>query len=146
MSGVYIAHLRRNDTGGSSLIPFVVRDDASHSDVVLQTSDETWQAYNPTAGRPYVCSDPCPAGNPAGYQGAFKVSYNRPWNTPEADGGLSWLFNGAEYSMIRFLEENGYDLSYMSSNDIDVRARSSLNHKFFVSSGHDEYWSARPAQ
>ena len=27
VSGLYIAHLVRNDTGGSSLIPFVVRDD-----------------------------------------------------------------------------------------------------------------------
>src|SRR5690242_14677190 len=31
VSGLYIAHLIRNDTGGSSLIPFVVRNDASHS-------------------------------------------------------------------------------------------------------------------
>jgi hypothetical protein len=54
VSGVYIAHLRRNDTGGESHITFVVRDDASTSDVVLQTSDATWQAYNtygPTTGR-----------------------------------------------------------------------------------------------
>ena len=29
-----------------SLIPFVVRNDASHSDILFQTSDETWQAYN----------------------------------------------------------------------------------------------------
>jgi hypothetical protein len=143
VSGVYIAHLERNDTGGTSLIPFVVRDDASHSNVVLQTSDATWQAYNTYGGQSlYKCSDMCPDGNPAGYLGAFKVSYNRPWNSAEDDGGQSWLFNGAEYSMIRFLEENGYDLSYMSSNDIDTRGSLLMNHKLFVSSGHDEYWSA----
>src|SRR5262249_29151024 len=42
-SGVFLAHLVRGDTGGDSLIPFVVRDDAGHSDLVFQTSDETWQ-------------------------------------------------------------------------------------------------------
>src|SRR4051794_33217267 len=38
VSGVYIAHLVRDDTGGSSHIVFVVRSDASHSDMVFQTS------------------------------------------------------------------------------------------------------------
>ena len=46
VSGLYVAHLVRNDTGGSSLIPFVVRNDTSHSDILFQTDDETWQAYN----------------------------------------------------------------------------------------------------
>ena len=45
-SGIYIAKLNRLDTGGSSHIVFVVRDDARRADVVVQTSDTTWQAYN----------------------------------------------------------------------------------------------------
>ena len=35
VSGVYIAHLVRTDTGGDSHIVFVVRNDASHSDILL---------------------------------------------------------------------------------------------------------------
>src|SRR4051794_18698765 len=50
VSGVYIAHLKRDDTGGDSQIPFVVRDDSSHSDVLVSTSDATWQAYNKYGG------------------------------------------------------------------------------------------------
>ena len=47
VSGIYFARLVRTDgTAGASHIPFVVRDDASHSDLVFQTSDTTWQAYN----------------------------------------------------------------------------------------------------
>ena len=50
VSGVYIAHLVRDDaapiSGESSHITFVVRNDASHSGVLLQTSDATWEAYN----------------------------------------------------------------------------------------------------
>src|SRR4051794_29576330 len=36
VSGVYIVLLHRTDTGGESHIPFVVRNDASHSDIVYQ--------------------------------------------------------------------------------------------------------------
>ena len=45
-SGIYIALFRREDTGGASVAYFVVRDDDSHSDLLFQTSDSTWEAYN----------------------------------------------------------------------------------------------------
>ena len=65
VSGLYIAHLVRNDTGGSSLIPFVVRNDASHSDILFQTSDETWQAYNTYGGNSlYQCVEQLSPGEP----------------------------------------------------------------------------------
>src|SRR4051794_6414261 len=74
VSGLYLAHLVRNDTGGSSLIPFVVRNDARNSDIVVQTSDETWQAYNTYGGNSlYTCTTNCPSGSPTGYKGAAKV-------------------------------------------------------------------------
>jgi hypothetical protein len=102
VSGVYIAHLVRNDTGGSNQIVFVVRDDASHADVVFQTSDTTWQAYNTYGGNNlYTCATNCPAGNPDGYKGAAKVSYNRPL-TPSADQGRASIYY-AEFAMLRFL-------------------------------------------
>ena len=43
--------------------------------------------------------------------------------------------------MISFLEANGYDVSYLSGTDVDSSGSLLLNHKMFVSSGHDEYWS-----
>jgi hypothetical protein len=142
VSGVYLAHLVRDDTGGQSLIPFVVRNDAGHSDLVFQTSDETWQAYNTYGGNSlYECTSPlCPPGNPKGYKGAFKVSYNRPWHSPADDGGASWILY-AEYPMLRFLEANGYDVSYLSGVDVASRGPLLLSHKAFLSVGHDEYWS-----
>ena len=92
VSGLYLAHLVRNDTGGSSLIPFVVRNDASHSDILFQTDDETWQAYNTwpnvtTGNSLYQCSANCPPPSNASYTGAAKVSYNRPWQSGADDGG-----------------------------------------------------------
>nr|WP_230209030.1 N,N-dimethylformamidase beta subunit family domain-containing protein [Tetrasphaera sp. HKS02] len=70
VSGVYIAHLVRDDTAGASQIVFIVRNDASHSDVLFQTDDETWQAYNTYGGNSlYSCTINCPAGESAGLQG-----------------------------------------------------------------------------
>ena len=48
VSGIYLARLVRSDTGGASHIFFIVRNDVSESDILYQTSDETWQAYNST--------------------------------------------------------------------------------------------------
>src|SRR6185436_14763537 len=46
-----------------------------------------------------------------------------------------------EYPMIRFLERNGYDVSYTTDVDSDRRGALIRNHKVFLSVGHDEYWS-----
>ena len=132
-SGVYIAKVIRTDTGGASHIAFIVRDDSSTSDLIFQTSDTTWQAYNSWGGNSlYV-------GSPAGR--AYKVSYNRPFNTRDGATSYDWLFS-AEYPMIRWLEANGYNVSYTTGVDTDRSGNLLTNHKVFLSVGHDEYWSA----
>ncbi len=50
VSGVYLAAARNDTERRDSHIPFVVRNDASTSDVLFQTSDATWQAYNTYGG------------------------------------------------------------------------------------------------
>src|SRR3954452_23231109 len=144
VSGVYIALLVRDGTGGASQIPFVVRDDASTSQMVLRTSDSTWQAYNLYGGNSlYSCTSPCPPGSPNAYKGAFSVSYNRPFDgTLAQDNGRSYLYY-AEYQLIRFVERNGYDVSYMSQADVSANPAQLLKHDLIVSSGHDEYWSGQ---
>ncbi|MDZ4090955.1 MAG: DUF4082 domain-containing protein [Arthrobacter sp.] len=132
VSGVYVALLARPDNGSRSHITFVVRSDGSHSDVVFQTSDTSWQAYNDYGGSDF-------------YQGAqngraYKISYNRPVNTRGAMGGRDFYFSN-EYPLVRFLEKNGYDVSYISGVDTDRNGAQLLNHKVFLSVGHDEYWS-----
>ena len=142
VSGVYLARLVRDDNGGASQIPFVVRNDAASSDMLVRTSDATWQAYNAYGGNSlYSCTVACPPGNPNAYKGAFSVSYNRPFDGTVQDNGRSYLFY-AEYQMIRFIERNGYDVSYTSQADADANAAALRNHKMIVSSAHDEYWSA----
>ncbi|MGY1733782.1 DUF4082 domain-containing protein [Geodermatophilus sp. SYSU D01045] len=131
VSGVYVANLRAV-TGAENQITFVVRDDASRSDVVLQTSDTTWAAYNNWGGASlYDGNGPGRAGR------AYAVSYNRPLNPNVTTGRLMY----AEYPMIRFLEQNGYDVSYVAGVDADRRGALLANHRLFLSVGHDEYWS-----
>ena len=134
-SGIYFAKVVREDganAGQASHIVFVVRDDASTSNVLFQTSDTTWQAYNNYGGNSLY------TGSPAGR--AYKVSYNRPFSTRAVDNGQDWLFN-AEYPMVRWLEANGYDVSYFTGVDADRLGNLIQNHKIFLSTGHDEYWS-----
>ncbi|GAB3970766.1 hypothetical protein GCM10029978_044720 [Actinoallomurus acanthiterrae] len=132
VSGVYIAKLVRDDVAGeASQMIFVVRDDTRHSDLLVQTSDATWQAYNSYGGNSLY------TGAPAGR--AFKVSYNRPFNTRESSV-YSWFFD-SEYPMVRWLEANAYDVSYTTDVDTAMRPAQILGHKVFMSSGHDEYWS-----
>ena len=43
--------------------------------------------------------------------------------------------------MVRWLERNGYDVSYTTGVDTDRRGSELLEHHVFLSVGHDEYWS-----
>ena len=95
VSGLYIAHLVRDDAqdpGGESQIFFIVRNDSSHSDVLLQTSDETWEAYNDYGGNSlYTCTVACPQGNPLAYKAAYAVSYNRPFDGALTTDGVTQI-------------------------------------------------------
>ena len=129
ISGIYFARLVRTDTGEASPILFIVRNDSSHSDILAQTSDLNWHAYNNYGGNSLY------SGNPVGR--AYKVSYNRPFNVPNMN---AWFFS-AEYPMVRWLEANGYDVTYFSGVDTDRNGALIRQHKTFMSIGHDEYWS-----
>ncbi len=142
ISGIYIARLVRVADGGASHIVFIVRKDGVPADLLFKTADATWQAYNVYGGNSlYVGSTSYPSGH------ATKVSYNRPFVTRAGGGGggaaEDWLFN-AEYPMVRWLERNGYDVSYTTDLDMDRDSTpiTPSTHKIILSVGHDEYWSA----
>ncbi|HXN22738.1 MAG TPA: N,N-dimethylformamidase beta subunit family domain-containing protein [Candidatus Dormibacteraeota bacterium] len=125
-SGVYLAKLTASKSGTQSYITFVVRDDFRRSDLLFQASVTTYQAYNRWGG-------PSLYTTPRSYQ----VSFDRPYRRGHGSGDfLFW-----EYSMVRFLEREGYDVTY--ATDIDTHERGDLlrMHKGFLSVGHDEYWT-----
>nr|WP_249784398.1 DUF4082 domain-containing protein [Bradyrhizobium sp. IC3195] len=137
VSGVYIASV----VNGTEIfqIPFIIRNDASHSDIVLQTSDQDWQAYNGWGGANLYF------GNGPGVSGsAYAVSYNRPLITRDGEGTFAEGGDSpftAEFAAIQWIEQNGYDVSYISGIDAATNGSLLLNHKVFMDAGHDEYWT-----
>jgi methionine-rich copper-binding protein CopC len=145
VSGVYFAHIYRTDgTSDENQISFVVRDDASHSNILFKTNDETWQAYNDWGGYSLYTGEANGTVNSHFDPGrAQQVSYDRPFATRfDTPYGQDYFFY-AEFPMIEFMEENGYDVSYIDQGTVASPQGPSLieQHKIFTAAGHDEYWS-----
>lgn len=139
-SGIYLVKLTGNQSGKQSYVVFVVRDDARPSDLLFQSSVTTFQAYNGWGGKSLYF-----ANSPSG--GARVVSFNRPYDASYGGGGAGELFvanfnkAGWEYNMLRWLEREGYDVTYATDVDTHEQAGLLLSHKAFLSVGHDEYWT-----
>jgi Domain of unknown function (DUF4082)/Bacterial Ig-like domain/Bacterial Ig domain len=137
VSGIYFARLAASASVVSQIV-FVVRNDASHSDILLRTDDTTWVAYNDYGGNNVYY------GNTGSSNGrAYKGSYNRPFNLRSESAGYgtsNFVFYG-EYPMVRWLESNGYDVSYSTAVDLVRFPDLPKNHRVLLTSGHDEYWS-----
>src|SRR6185312_15916985 len=165
VSGIYLARLTGNQRGKQSWIIFVVRDDSRNSALLFENSVTTYQAYNfwPNGanGRSLYGW-----GNTSDDLPAWKVSFNRPYvlgrsysaATPGASSGVGageylanlqpgpvqnyGIFNaGYEYNMVRWLEKNGYDVTYLTDIDVHENAALLRNHRALLSVGHNEYWS-----
>ena len=150
-SGIYLARLttmqpRAQEStnigaGLQSFIVFVVRDDERTSALLFQSSVTTFAAYNNWGGKSLY-------GFNSGNAPARKVSFDRPYATNpygvRLDGAGDFLRRW-EYNAVRFLEREGYDVTY--DTDVDTHERpladtdAPLRHRVFLSVGHDEYWS-----
>lgn len=139
-SGIYLVKLTGNQSGKQGYIIFVVRDDARPSDLLFQSSVTTFQAYNGWGGKSLYF-----ANSPSG--AARVVSFNRPYDASYGGGGAGELFvanfnkSAWEYNMLRWLEREGYDVTYATDVDTHEQADLLRSHKAFLSVGHDEYWT-----
>jgi hypothetical protein len=134
VSGIYTIKLAA--AGTAFMIIFVVRDDHRLVDFVFQRSDFTDAMYNNWDG----------AGNRSSYYAYHPqyISLDRVMRSPT---GWVYPYSGGyftyEYSMVRFLEREGYDVSYLSNLDLHENPRALERARAFLSVGHDEYWSAQ---
>jgi hypothetical protein len=143
-SGIYLAKLERSDTGSQRYIIFIVRDDSRPSLYLYQSSFATFQAYNDWGGRGLYTSDDSTPPNKTG----FRASFNRPYHDglfllPTAEhinNGAGQLFS-REIRMVRWLERQGYDVSYIADVDLHSHPDLPLNHHAVLVVGHSEYWS-----
>ncbi|HEX8857603.1 MAG TPA: N,N-dimethylformamidase beta subunit family domain-containing protein [Actinomycetes bacterium] len=147
-SGIFLAKLT-NAAGYENYIIFAVRDDGRQSALLYQESVTTHEAYNN-----YPDDAPSGSGAPAtgkslydynssttkaglGTQRAVKVSFDRPYSDGDGAGNFMWW----ELYFVRWIEQNGYDVSYSTDVDTDLNGAALRNHHGFLSVGHDEYWS-----
>jgi len=146
LSGVYLGKLTtvpesKSEPYWQSYVIFVVRDDRQ-ADVMFQVSDNTWQAYNqwPAAESLYTHPDGAHAAGVA-------VSFDRPYGmyTQIFEPALS-IGSGEfllwEYPLCYWLEQQHYDVTYVSNADC-LEPASLTRTKAFLSVGHDEYWDVR---
>lgn len=146
LSGVYLVRLTTipasaDEPYWQSYIVFIVTDDRP-ADILLQCSDNTWQAYNRWPDNYSLYTDP------RGNQGPHShVSFDRPYakyaqiyENPQSIGSGEWLC--FEFPLAYWLEKEGYDVTYASNYDLITPDRG-LKCKAFISSGHDEYWDIR---
>ncbi|RCJ23210.1 Ig domain-containing protein group 1 domain-containing protein [Nostoc sp. ATCC 43529] len=135
-SGLYIAKLTEQATGKEAHVWFVVRDDSSNADVLFQSSVSTVLAYSPTGGSSLY------SFNSVNGLRALKVSYDRPyWQSFSASSQEFDTPLRVEYNMLRWLESQAYDVTYVTNMDVHANPQFLDNHKVFLSIGHDEYWS-----
>jgi hypothetical protein len=131
VTGLYVAKLI-DANGWQAYVSFEVRGN-EYSRYIAVLADNTTAAYNDWGGYSLY-------HGPDGMlpSRATKVSFNRP--------ALGWRYgygNGLSYAIdaIRWMERQGYDLSYISSVDLHEHPEQLLHHLAYISLGHDEYWS-----
>jgi hypothetical protein len=136
VTGYYMTRIVLSDGSEPGRIPFVVREPtnaAAPSLIVVQVPVNTWQAYNAWGGKSlYDFSS-------TGGSRANRVSFDRPYLFvgPGAQVMTSW-----ELSLVRFLESEGYDVSYVTDTDVDRDPAVLRRHRIAITAGHGEYWTS----
>jgi hypothetical protein len=141
-SGVYVGKLTAETGGWQSYITFVVRDDRP-ADLLFQVSDFTWQAYNRWPSQFSLYDD---GQNEWYWGGGVEISFNRPYgkycqilDAPLSTGSGDFFL--WEFPLAFWLEQQGYDVSYISNLDTHRNPAGLLRTKGLLSVGHDEYWT-----
>ncbi len=148
-SGVYLGRLTTLvdpaiEPYWQSYVVFIVRDERP-ADILVQCSDNTWQAYNRWPSHYSLYS------HPRGIQGPWaNVSFDRPYGREAQYEGVvndpltfgSGEFLPLEFPLAFWLEQHDYDVTYCSNSDMLTPDRG-LKCKAFISVGHDEYWDIR---
>ncbi len=145
-SGVYVGKLtclpeKKHEHAWQSYIIFIVRD-RRQADILYQASDNTWAAYNRWPAGFSLYTDPR-----ANYAWDVAVSFDRPCtNNPyifihplTLGSGHFFLW---EFPLVYWLEQHGYDVTYVGNADMLDPAHLARS-RVFISVGHDEYWDPR---
>jgi hypothetical protein len=124
--------------GQESYVPLTVWSPSSHATYLLENDIYTWQAWNSYGGYSFYAGvGQCPADVYPICSRARVDSFDRPYNYGE--GAADFL--GDEYPLVRFVEQEGLDVTYATSADFEQDPSFLTQHRAFLSLGHDECWS-----
>ena len=126
--------------GEQSYLPLTVWDPASTGTYLFETHSLTAQGWNSYGGFDfYLGSGACAPAVPKYPQcnRARIVSFDRPY--VDGHGTGDFLYN--EYPLLRFMEQHGLDVSYVSDVTLDAHPEFMTAHKAILSLGHDETWT-----
>ncbi|WP_338134651.1 N,N-dimethylformamidase beta subunit family domain-containing protein [Staphylospora marina] len=129
-TGCYLVKLVDQD-GREAYIFFVVRQQVPAGDLAVLLSTNTYQAYNNWGGKSLYGYN-----STRGVQ-AHQVSLNRPYRSYYGSG----LFFQFEYNLIRWLEMEGYSVTYLTDMDLHHRLLETSYVYALIIAGHSEYWS-----
>lgn len=135
VSGVYVGKLVTS-AGAQKDTLLVVRARRA-GPLVAQLATATYEAYNDWGG-----DDLYPAVTPVietGTTQGIEVSYDRPYDTATGAGQLF----ARDIAMVRFLEREGYPLTYATDTGVDLHSTELLGARAVLDIGHSEYWSLR---
>jgi hypothetical protein len=127
--GTYLLKLAAK--GKAHYVPVTVRSSTTRGRLVVLNAVTTYQAYNQWGGYSLY----------KGADGSFgarshAVSFDRPYDGNGAEKLMSY-----EQATISFAEQQGLDLAYETSWDLDQVPGLLDGARGVVSLGHDEYWS-----
>lgn len=141
-SGVYLGKLTAERQSLQSYVVFIVRDDRP-ADFLFQCSDTTWNAYNRWPSQFSLYDD----GHEEWYWGPnVRTSFDRPYgkycqilDAPLSQGSGEFLL--WEFPLAYWMEQQGYDVTYVSNVDTHADPAGLGRGRVFLSVGHDEYWT-----
>lgn len=137
VSGLYVIRLE-NESGVDAHVTFAVTDDRN-ADIVFSQPILTYAAYAATPGpngKSLYDHNSNGAATSRGTQRATEISLDRPYRG-NGSGDL-FVF---DHHLVMWLEQQGYDVTYVTNLDVDRSPATLLRGKVAVLSGHDEYWT-----
>lgn len=139
LSGLYVIRLENGD-GVDTHVTFAVKD-SRNADVVFSQPILTYAAYADTPGpngKSLYDHNSSGAQTSRGTQRATEISLDRPYRA-NGSGDL-FVF---DHHLVMWIEQQGYDVTYVTNLDIDRSPATLRRGKVAVLSGHDEYWTQR---
>jgi hypothetical protein len=136
--GDYLIKLTASDDS-QSYIPLTVWQPDSHAAYLVMNRSMVEQGWNDYGGYDfYTGQGPCilDTSSYPPCNRARAVSFDRPYN---GDGSNDYLVS--EYPMVRFMEEEGLDLTYCTDICVSEHPAFLLQHRALVGLDHDETWT-----